>query len=177
MGTYEIRAAGRFVETAKRLASVAAAVDPRAVLKCDPLSNAIYNVVHRNRAMALIVTTFGVFAGLLAMIGVYGMTSYATAERTREIGVRMALGAQPGDVFRMVMLETMTVACIGIAFGVAAGVATASLIRGIIWGVRPSDPLSYSIAICLVLLIAGSAAFLPARRALSVDPMVALRFE
>jgi putative ABC transport system permease protein len=177
MGTYEIRAAGRFVETAKRLASVAAAVDPRAVLKCDPLSNAIYNVVHRNRAMALIVTTFGVFAGLLAMIGVYGMTSYATAERTREIGVRMALGAQPGDVFRMVMLETMSVACIGIAFGVAAGVATASLIRGIIWGVRPSDPLSYSIAICLVLLIAGSAAFLPARRALSVDPMVALRFE
>ncbi|PYT78762.1 MAG: hypothetical protein DMG40_18955 [Acidobacteria bacterium] len=177
IGSYEIRAAGRFAEAAKRLASVAATVDPRVVLKCDPLSSAINNVVHRNRAMALIATIFGLFAGLLAMIGVYGVTSYATAERTRESGVRMALGAQPGDVFRMVMRETMSVVGIGIAFGLAAGVASASLIRGLIWGVKPTDPLSCGLAICLLLLIAGSAAFLPARRALGVDPMVALRYE
>jgi ABC-type antimicrobial peptide transport system permease subunit len=177
MGSYEIRAAGRFVETAKRLASAAANVDSRVVVRCGQLSNEIKNIVHRNRAMALIATIFGLFAGLLAMIGVYGVTSYATAERTREIGVRMALGAQPGDVFRMVMRETMSMVSIGIAFGVVAGLATASLIRGIIWGVKPTDPLSFGLAICLMLLIAGSAAFLPARRALKVDPMVALRYE
>lgn len=133
IGSYEIRAPGRFVDTAKRLASAAATVDSRVVLKCEPLSNTINGVVHRNRAMALIATIFGLFAGLLAMIGVYGVTSYATAERTREIAVRMALGAQPGDVFRMVMRETMSVVSIGIAFGVVAGVASARLIRGIIW--------------------------------------------
>jgi predicted permease len=177
MGHYEIRAAGTFSETTKRLESAGAAIDSRVSLKFGLLSNAMDGVLHRNRAMALIATTFGLFVGLLAMIGVYAVTSHATAERTREIGVRMALGAQPGDVFRMVMRETMSVVSLGIAFGVVAGVASASLIRGIIWGVKPTDPLSFGLAICLMLLIAGSAAVLPARRALSVDPMVALRFE
>ena len=177
IGSYEIRAAGGLGETTKRLETAAATVDPRVALKCDPLSNAFNNVVHRNRATALMATIFGLFAGLLAMIGVYGVTSYATAERTREIGIRMALGAQPRDVFRMVMRESMRVVCVGIALGVAAGIASVSLIRGLIWGVKPTDPLSFGVAICVMLLIAGSAAFLPARRALSVDPMVALRFE
>lgn len=177
MGSYEIRATGRFVDMAKRLANAAAAVDPRVVLKYEPLSNVVYNVIHRNRAMASIATIFGLFAGLLAIIGVYGVTSYATAERTHEIGVRMALGAQPGDVFGMVMRETMSVVSIGIVFGVAAGIASASLIRGLIWGVKPTDPFSFGFAIGSMLLVAGVAAFLPARRAMRVDPMVALRYE
>ena len=177
VGDYQIRTAGGLAETTKRLEEAARTIDPSIVLKCEPLSNMLSGSVHRNRAMALIATAFGLFVGLLAMIGVYGVTSHATAERTREIGVRMALGAQPGDVFRMVMRETMSVVSIGIAFGVVAGVASASLIRGIIWGVKPTDPLSFGLAICLMLLIAGSAAVLPARRALSVDPIVALRFE
>jgi ABC-type antimicrobial peptide transport system permease subunit len=177
MGRYEIRTAGTFAETTKRLESAGAAIDSRVSLNFGLLGNAMDGVLHRNRAMALIATTFALFVGLLAMIGVYGVTSHATAERTREIGVRMALGAQPGDVFRMVMRETMSVVSIGIAFGVVAGVASASLIRGIIWGVKPTDPLSFGLAICLMLLIAGSAAVFPARRALSVDPIVALRFE
>ena len=133
--------------------------------------------VHRNRAMALTASTFGLFVGLLAMIGVYGVTSHATAERTREIGIRMALGAERGDVFRMILGEIMRVVCIGIAFGLGAVVPVAQIIRGAIWGVRPTDPLSLGFAICLMLLIAGIAAFLPARRATRVDPMVALRYE
>ncbi|MGC1483787.1 MAG: ABC transporter permease, partial [Candidatus Acidiferrum sp.] len=177
MGSYEIRAAGAFAETAKRLENAAATVDPRIVLKCDPLSDAISHSVHRNRAMASIATTFGLFVGLLAMIGVYGVTSYATAERTREIGIRMALGAKRGDVFRMLLGEMMRVVCVGITFGVGAGVAAAQMIRETIWGVKPTDPLSLGLAICLMLLIAGIAAFLPARRAMRVDPMVALRHE
>jgi ABC-type antimicrobial peptide transport system permease subunit len=177
MGSYEIRAAGAFTETAKRLENAAATVDPHVVLKCELLSNAIDNVVHRNRAMALIATTFGLFVGLLAMIGVYGVTSHAAAERTREIGIRMALGANRGDVFRMLLGEMMRVVCVGIAFGLAAVVPAVQIIRGTIWGVKPTDPLSFGLAICLMLLIAGIAALLPARRAMKVDPMVALRYE
>lgn len=133
--------------------------------------------VHRNRAMALIATAFGLFVGLLAMIGVYGVTSHAAAERTREIGIRMALGADRGDVFRMLLGEMMRVVCAGLAFGLAAVVPAAQLIRSTIWGVKPTDPLSIGFAICLMILIAGIAALLPARRAMRVDPMVALRYE
>ncbi len=177
IGNFEIRVAGSLSETAKRLANVAATVDPRVVVKCQPLTNMLSASVHRNRAMALIATAFAMFVGLLAMIGVYGVTSYATAERTREIGIRMALGADRGDVFRMVLGEMTRVVCIGIAFGVGAGIAAAQLIRGTLWGVKPTDPLSMGFAIGLMLLIAGIAAFLPARRAMRVEPMVALRYE
>jgi ABC-type antimicrobial peptide transport system permease subunit len=162
---------------AKRLEAAAAKVDPRVVLKCDPLSNAMNGVLHRNRAMAWIATTFGLFVGLLAMIGVYGVTSYATAERTREIGIRIALGAQRGNVLHMVFGETMWTVCIGAVLGTGASVVAGGMFRGMIWGVKPTDPLSFSFAIGLMLLIAGIAAFLPARRAMSVDPMVALRYE
>jgi putative ABC transport system permease protein len=177
IGNYQVRAAGALAETAKRLEKAAATIDPRIVLKCEPLSNMISNSVHRNRAMALIATTFGLFVGLLAMIGVYGVTSHAAAERTREIGIRMALGANRGDVFRMLLGEMARIVCIGIAFGVGAGIAAAQMIRGTIWGVKPTDPLSIGFAVGLMLLIAGIAAFLPARRAMKVDPMVSLRYE
>lgn len=177
IGSYEIRAVGPLAEMAKRLEAAAAKVDPRVVLKCDPLSNAMNGVLHRNRAMAWIATTFGLFVGLLAMIGVYGVTSYATAERTREIGIRIALGAQRGNVLHMVFGETMWTVCIGAALGAGASVVAGGMLRGMIWGVKPTDPLSFSFAIGLMLLIAGIAVFLPARRAMSVDPMVALRYE
>jgi putative ABC transport system permease protein len=174
---YQIRVAGAFAEATKRLENAAATVDPHIVLKCGRLSDMLSTSVHRNRAMALIATMFGLFVGLLAMIGVYGVTSYAAAERTREIGIRMALGANRGDVFRMLLGEMMRVVCVGIAFGLAAVVPAVQIIRGTIWGVKPTDPLSFGLAICLMLLIAGIAALLPARRAMRVDPMVALRYE
>jgi putative ABC transport system permease protein len=177
LGSYEIRVAGAFAGTAKGLENAAAAVDPGVVLKCDPLTDVISVGVHRNRAVALMAVAFGLFVGLLAMIGVYGVTSYATAERTREIGIRMALGARPGNVFRMIFGETITIVCIGIACGVGAGFAAGQMIQAMLWGVRPTDPLSFAFSACLMLLIAGIAAFLPARRAAKLAPMVALRYE
>ena len=177
VGNYQIRTVGALAETTKRVEEAAGTIDPRIVLKCNPLSDMISTSVHRNRAMALIATTFGLFTGLLAMIGVYGVTSHAAAERTREIGIRMALGAKRSDVFRILFSEIMRAVCIGIAFGLGAIVPAAQLIRETIWGVKPTDPLSIAFAICLMLLIAGIAAFLPARRAMKVDPMVALRYE
>lgn len=177
LGHFEIRAAGGFSETSKRLETAAMAIDSRVSLKFDLLSNAMDSVLHRNRAMALIATTFGLFVALLAMIGVYGVTSHATVERTREIGVRMALGAKPGDVLRMLFGEMMRTVALGIALGVGAIIPAVQIIRTTIWGVKPTDPLSIGFAICLMLAIAGTAAYLPARRAMRVDPLVALRYE
>jgi putative ABC transport system permease protein len=176
-GYYQIRTAGTFAETTKRLETAAAAIDSRVSLKFGLLSHVMDGVLHRNRAMALIATTFGLFVGLLAMIGVYGVTSHATAERTREIGIRMALGAERRAVFRMLLGEMMRVVCLGVAFGLGAVFPATQLIRGAIWGVKPTDPLTLSFVVCLMLTIAGIAALLPARRAMRVDPMVALRYE
>jgi putative ABC transport system permease protein len=177
MAFYEIRIAGAFAESSKRLENAGAAIDSRVSLKFGLLSNVMDGVLRRNRAMALIATTFGLFVALLAMIGVYGVTSHATAERTREIGIRIALGAERRDVFGMLLGEMMRVVCVGVVFGLAAVFPAAQIIQGAIWGVKTTDPLSLSFAICLMLLIAGIAAFLPARRAMRVDPMVALRYE
>jgi putative ABC transport system permease protein len=177
MAFYEIRIAGAFAESSKRLEHAGAAIDSRVSLKFGLLSNVMDGVLRRNRAMAFIATTFGLFVALLAMIGVYGVTSHATAERTREIGIRIALGAERRDVFGMLLGEMMRVVCVGVVFGLAAVFPAAQIIQGAIWGVKTTDPLSLGFAICLMLLVAGIAAFLPARRAMRVDPMVALRYE
>lgn len=177
MGGYEVRVAGAFSEMEKRLDSAASAVDPHVALKYDLLSNMFNGVLHRNRAMELIATTFSLFVGLLAVIGVYGVTSYAASQRTREIGIRMTLGAQPGDVFRMMLRETMIVVFVGIALGIATGYDAAQSIRGMLWGVKPSDPLTFAGAACAMISVAAIAAFLPAWRAAKADPMVALRTE
>lgn len=177
VGDYEVRVAGAFPEMEKRLESAAASVDPHIALKYDLLSNMFNGVLHRNRAMELIAMTFSLFVGLLAMIGVYGVTSYAASQRTREIGIRMTLGAQPGDVFRMILRETIVVVFIGVALGIAAGYGAAQMIRGMLWGVKASDPLSFAGAACVMMFVATIAAFLPARRAAQADPMAALRTE
>ena len=177
VGDYELRVAGSMPAMAERLKNAAAEVDPNILFNSSPLTDAIYSTVHRNRAMAAIAGTFSLFVGLLAMIGVYGVTSYATAERTREIGVRIALGAQPGNVSWTILGETMVPVCIGVVLGVGLSLTIGQMIRGLLWGVGPDDPLSFIIAVCSMLLIAGGAAHLPARRAAKVDPMVALRYE
>ena len=177
VGDYEVRVAGAFPEMEKRLESAAASVNPHVALKYDLLSNMFNGVLHRNRAMEWIAMTFSLFVGLLAMIGVYGVTSYATSQRTREIGIRIALGAQPRNVFRMILGETFTVVFVGVALGVAAGFGAAQMIRGMLWGVTASDPLSFAGAAGVMIVVAGVAAFVPARRASKADPMIALRFE
>ncbi|HEV2351990.1 MAG TPA: ABC transporter permease [Terriglobia bacterium] len=177
VGVYEVRVAGSFPQMTKRLEKAAENVDSHISIRFEPLTDTVSSVVHRNRAMALIATAFGLFVSLLAVIGVYGVTSSATAERTREIGIRLALGAQPADVLWMILGETAALVWTGIAIGVTASFAASRMIRGLIWGVAPTDPLSFGLAVCLMLLISGIAAFLPARRATKVDPMVALRYE
>jgi putative ABC transport system permease protein len=133
--------------------------------------------IARQRFAATLLGFFSMLALVLATGGIYGVTSYAVAERTREIGVRMALGARPGDVLRLILRQEMLAATFGIAVGIAAAlVATRSLAK-LIYGVAATDLLTY----CGVAVLFGGAAlfacYIPARRAMKVAPIVALRYE
>jgi predicted permease len=129
------------------------------------------------RLFAGLVSSFGVIAALLAAIGLYGVMAYSVTRRTAEIGIRLALGANRGDVQWLVLRESMAMVAAGLAIGVPAGLALTGLVRKMLYGVTPADPLSFAAAVAAMITIAGAAAWLPARRAARVDPLVALRHE
>jgi predicted permease len=119
----------------------------------------------------------GLLALFLAMIGVYGVMAFAVSQRTREIGIRMALGAQAADVLKMVIGEGMRLVCIGAALGLAASLAVAQLMKSTLFGLSAIDPLAFAAVILLLAIVALLACWIPARRAARVDPMIALRCE
>lgn len=131
----------------------------------------------QERMFATLASFFGVLALLLACVGLYGVMSYGVARRTNEIGIRMALGATATRVTRMVMRETMLVVTIGVAIGLGAAVATTRLVAARLFGLAPTDPLTVSFAVVLMIAVAALAGYIPARRAARVDPMIALRYE
>ncbi len=110
-------------------------------------------------------------------MGLYGVVSYVVTRRTGEIGVRMALGAQPGEVARLIVSGSMRLALLGAAAGLVAAVISTRVLRGMLYGVEPTNPAAYGAAAAILGAIAALAAYLPARRAARIDPMVALREE
>jgi putative ABC transport system permease protein len=125
-------------------------------------------------------TLLGIFAAIgltLALLGVYGVVSYSVARRTQEIGVRMALGAGKAEVWRMVLRQGLTLVAIGAAVGTAGALGAVRVIASELYGVKPSDPWTYAGGIALILLVGCLACWVPARRAMGVDPMVALRHD
>jgi putative ABC transport system permease protein len=131
----------------------------------------------RTRFIAVVLGLFAGLALLLAGIGIYGVLAYSVSARTREVGIRVALGAQPADVVRLVLKEGMSLAGIGAGIGLLASLALTRLLKGMLFGVSANDPLTFAAITLLLLGVAWLACWLPARRATKVDPLVALRCE
>jgi ABC-type antimicrobial peptide transport system permease subunit len=135
------------------------------------------SAVAEPRFQALLLGTFAALALLLAAVGIYGIVAQSVAERTREIGIRMALGANCARVLRQVMAEGMALALTGVALGLAGALAAGRMLSALLYGVTASDPLTYAGASLVLTGIAAAACYLPARRAARVDPVIALRWE
>jgi ABC-type antimicrobial peptide transport system permease subunit len=129
------------------------------------------------RLLAQLLSAFAAAALLLAALGIYGVVSYAVSRREREIGVRLALGAQTGDVLRMMLGEGLRLSLIGVACGIAAALALARLLASFLYGVSATDPLTYLMVAIALSVVATLASLLPARRATRVDPAISLRAE
>jgi ABC-type antimicrobial peptide transport system permease subunit len=123
------------------------------------------------------LSLFGGLALFLAGVGIYGIIGYAVSQRTREIGVRMAMGAEPRQVLRMVLCEGLKLVLTGLSLGVAAALMLMRLLEGLVYGVSMRDPLIFIIVNLVMLFVAMLACYFPARRAARVDPLVALRYE
>ena len=153
------------------------------VNKDVPLANirtmqeVIANSVQRRRFSMLLLTIFAAVAMLLAAIGLYGVMSYSVAQRTKEIGIRMALGARRPDVVTLVVKQGMALVLMGIAAGTILALGMTRLISGMLFGITATDPLTFAAVAALLGAVAFLANYLPARRAAKVDPMVALRYE
>jgi putative ABC transport system permease protein len=124
-----------------------------------------------------LLAMFGGIALALSAAGIYGVTSYTATQRTHEIGIRIAVGARDADVLKMMMKHGMKPALIGLAIGLAAAAGLTRLMKSLLFGVTPTDPLTFVTLAALLMIVASVACYLPARRATKVDPMVALRVE
>jgi predicted permease len=141
------------------------------------LDTIVFLSVAAKRFNMLLLETFAGIALLLAAIGIYGVISYSVAQRTSEIGIRMALGAQRSDVLRLVIGQGVKLAALGIFIGLAAAFGLTRLMASLLFGVGAYDPIAFAVAAAILLFVAIAACYIPARRAVAVDPMVALRHE
>jgi putative ABC transport system permease protein len=135
----------------------------------------VLSSVADRRFTMLVLASFGTFALFLAAVGIYGVLAYSVNRRTREIGVRMALGAERGRVLGMILGDGMRAVLPGIGAGVIGALLLSRLISGLLYGVAPSDPVTFVAVVVVIVLVTLAASLVPARRATKVDPMVAIR--
>lgn len=183
------QAPDRFLTLIVRSSSDAAALVPAIrgkVFELDPelplqrvstLDTVISNSIRQQRFASVVLSVFAVVALVLALAGLYGVISYSVAQRTRELGIRVALGAQVGDVLKLVLKQGMTFVVLGEVVGILGALALTRLLRGLLFGVTPTDALTF-FTVAISLFVVGSlACYVPARRATKVDPLQALRYE
>jgi predicted permease len=163
---------------ASAIREAVAAVDPHLpVAEMRTEREQIESSLGTERLFAALVTAFGVIAVVLAAVGLYGIMAFSVSRRTSEIGLRLALGARRADVQWMVLRQSLVMAGLGIVVGVPVALELTELTKKLLYGVKPNDPTSIAGAVLLITLVAMIAAWIPARRASRVDPMVALRFD
>ena len=165
-------------ETARLLRRAVADLDPSlTIYESGSVASRLGLALFPARLAAVVLASFGLLAIVLAATGVYGIMAYAVSRRTREIGIRMALGAAPAQVLRVVLLRTGVLLAIGTTIGLAMAFAGGKFFAQILYGISPHDPFTYSFAIGLMAAVACVACWVPARRAINVDPLTALRTE
>ena len=154
------------------------ALDPDvAVSSVKPMEQVLSGSVAPRKFNLILLATFAGTALLLAAGGIYAVIAYLVTERTREIGVRLALGAQRADVFSLIVGHALKIVLLGVGLGLAGAVAATRSISALLFSTSATDPLTYGSVAALLIVVALLASYLPARRAMKVDPMVALRYE
>jgi len=157
---------------------VVRSVDPELpVQRIASMTDLVASVTDEPRFQARLLTAFSVLALLLAAVGIYGVLAYSVAERTREIGIRVALGAQPQDVSSLVVRRTLALSIPGVVIGLGGALAVTRVLDRLLFGVKPNDPMTLITVSGLLGIVAVAAALIPARRAGRVDPLEALRTE
>jgi predicted permease len=146
-------------------------------IEIHTMSELVQDSLHSDYFVARLASAFGLLAVVLAGVGLYGIMAFTVARRTRDIGIRMTLGASPSTILRQVLRETFTLMLVGIAVGVPIALAGTRLIRTMLFGLGAADPIALIVACAILAAIAAAASSIPARRASRVDPMVALRYE
>jgi predicted permease len=176
---FEIRAAGSLSQTAALVRDDLRARFPQTPVQAQvlPLTEQVDRALIQERLLAALGTCFGALALMLAGVGLYGLLAYTVTRSTSEIGIRMALGALPGEVLWLVLKSALRLVGLGVAVGIPAAWVASRLIAAMLFGLTATDPLTIVGATLMLMLAALLAAFLPARRAIQVDPMVALRHE
>jgi predicted lysophospholipase L1 biosynthesis ABC-type transport system permease subunit len=176
--TFSVRGNGSTQETLRLVREVVAAEAPGLpVYEAQSLERAVAVTLSDDRFMAIVSTVFGVIGLLLAAIGLYGVASQSVTRRLRELGIRLALGARSGQAMRTVLARLAVPALTGVAAGLLASFAFSRVLRSRLFEMSPHDPVTYALAIGLLLSVCGLAAVIPASRALRVDPSTTLREE
>jgi putative ABC transport system permease protein len=176
-GAWVIRTAPGFQIGAGLRQAVLVASPEQRILNLRPFNDLISRSVADQSFNALLI---GIFAGLglaLASVGIYGVLSLFVNQRTHEIGIRMALGANPRQVLWLVVGQGMILAAVGVAIGIAGSLGLTRFLKTLLYNVQPTSPLSYVTGGVVLLLVALAASWIPARRATKVDPIIALRYE
>jgi putative ABC transport system permease protein len=172
-----IRADGNAAQLGSAVRSEFQAIDPALPVEIEPMSTVIGESVTEPRFRTMLLGLFGAVALLLAAIGIYGVISYSTGLRTREIGIRMALGAQRADVLRLIVMQVFLLAATGVALGIAASFGLSRFLKSLLFQIGAMDAMTYAVVAAVMIAVSLAACYVPARRAMRVDPMVALRYE
>ena len=173
-----LRTSVDFASVERMVRQVIVGMDPNiGVFDVHPLEHYVNQATLDLRFIAVLMSLFSSITLLVAAVGLYGVISYSVSQRTQEIGIRMALGAQPRDILGLVVSQGLVLTVLGVAIGLVFSLGLTRFLASQLFGVTPNDPVTFGVITLLLVAVALLACLVPARRASQIDPMVALRYE